>query len=683
MPVPAERAIICGDADDAALPVPDKAPLRLSVAGKTPNVGLTLNDVELQLLDRIPAPFRDLIEVATYVYSADQAVRRGGIGVDDLGEAWRRRLFFRIPVRQLDLWQSAAVQDALVSTLSFLSDDEYEFEFVRHTGPDAANQFLFEPENDIEEVVLFSGGLDSLAGAIRECVVAGRRVALVRHRPTKKMDDRTRRLEELLDERSERPPEHVIVDINKSKRLSRDPTQRARSFLYVSLGATVAAMAGLSRVRFYENGVVSLNLPPTRQVVGSKATRTTHPRVLRGYSELLGAIAGRPFLVENRFLWRTKTEVVRAIRDAGCEDWINFSTSCAHTWERTRRHPHCGSCSQCVDRKFAVLAARVGEDPTGYKFDVLRDEPSNESDSRFVDTSMVAAYVENASRITRMTEAEFFAEYGEAARALRHTGQPAAVAAKRIFGLHQRHAREVSQVIDAAIAEHATALRERTLPPGSLLRLVCDSRGTLVVRATEASDTGADDEREFGELDDYVFRRKNEAWIARYAGGDDFIVLPQVGAEYLHALLQHPGQSFPVREFAAEVRNEPALRAAGDAGPRSDSEATADFREQARRLQDDLEDFQERGDVKGEARTREAIAALSGRMNSDTGLHGRKRLDADQGNRIRNSVRNAIKRAIKAVRKWNVPMADHLDASMSYGWNVSYAPEEAPAWQLV
>ena len=39
-------------------------------------------------------------------------------------------------------------------------------------------------------------------------------------------------------------------------------------------------MLGLNRVHFYENGIISLNLPVCAQVVGGRATRTTHPRVM-------------------------------------------------------------------------------------------------------------------------------------------------------------------------------------------------------------------------------------------------------------------------------------------------------------------------------------------------------------------------------------------------------------------
>ncbi len=98
-------------------------------------------------------------------------------------------------------------------------------------------------------------------------------------------------------------------------------------------------MIGLNRIRFYENGVVSLNLPPAAQVVGARATRTTHPQVLNGFAKLFSSLAEKPFIVENPFLWKTKAEVVKLIGDAGCADLIKFSRSCTHTRDITKQHP--------------------------------------------------------------------------------------------------------------------------------------------------------------------------------------------------------------------------------------------------------------------------------------------------------------------------------------------------------
>ena len=232
--------------------------------------------------------------------------------------------------------------------MEFLSDDAYLFEFSKLAGRDPVTEYLkFGEEGNKgfhpKDVVLFSGGLDSLAGAIEEAVINKLSVALVSLRSSPKVDPKQRGLvQELRRHCSGADLFHVPVWVQKlDKSLWREHTQRTRSFLYASIAATVAQMFGLSRIRFYENGVTSLNLPISEQVIGSRASRTTHPRVLQDFGALFAKIAGGPFDVENPFFWKTKTEVVRRIGDAGCADLVQHSMSCSRTLESTKAHSHC------------------------------------------------------------------------------------------------------------------------------------------------------------------------------------------------------------------------------------------------------------------------------------------------------------------------------------------------------
>jgi 7-cyano-7-deazaguanine synthase in queuosine biosynthesis len=642
-------------------------------------VSLDVNDIGWPLLREVPTQFTDLIEIATYVYCADQAVTRGGEGVENAGAEWRRRFHFRIPVRHPDLWSDANLQKSLVSTLGFLSDDEFVFEFTKLDSAPSGDKYLFAQQVNIEEVVLFSGGLDSLAGAIQEAVVGKRRVALVTHKATSKLEKRHRRLTELLARHAEHPPLHMAVNINKDKGLGREYTQRTRSFLYASLAATVAQMLGLSRIRFYENGVVSLNLPPTGQVVGAKATRTTHPQVLQGFARILSAVAGRPFTVENPLLWHTKSEVVELIAKAGCSELIRFSTSCTHTWEMTRLHPHCGGCSQCIDRRFAVLAAGAREDEpeSMYKIDLLVGE-RDEGEPR----TMVAAYVETASQVTRMSPVEFFSRFGEASRVLRHLDGSADSTGLRVFELHQRHAKQVTKVVDDAVAAHAKELRERTLPASCLLRLVCDAStatgpaasGAAATTVTETSDDLPTPGRN-------SFRRKGRAWQVRFAGATDFIVLPSKGAAYLHILLSNPGAAVSAARLASTVAGTREEYMLGDAGVASDQEAMSAYRARYEELKEELQTARQDDDPARQARIRTDMSDLAAQIKRDRGFGGRLRKEADNRDRVRKAVGIAIRRVIEEIAQSDKALAAHLGPpTLKRGFNPCYAPSAPVEW---
>jgi hypothetical protein len=448
------------------------------------NVRLGIESVRSSLLAECPAALLDLLEVATYVYAADQAAARGTPA--DLGACWRRTLSFRIPVRDPDRWNAAAVRDPLVEALEFLSEDAYHFEFVPRRPDPRPRYFTFGGQRfdrPVDEVVPFSGGMDSLAGAVEEAVVRGRHVALVQHRSNPKLQPRHDELVAALSDRALAAGglvTHVPVVVNKDEGLTAETTQRSRSFLFAALAAAVGAMVGgPDRVRFYENGVVGLNLPITPAAVGARATRTTHPRTLAGFGRVLSAVTGRPFAVDCPFLWDTRADVVRRLAAAGCADLLRLSTSCGATRGMTKAQPHCGVCSQCVGRRFAVLAAgQQDHDPaSGYQVEVLTGDRSD-GDPRII----LAAFLDAAERVSHARgPADLVALFGEAARVLGAGSGPPDEVARQVYALYRAHADDVNRVLDEAATAHIKELRQRTLPEGCTLRLVFDTGPTVAV----------------------------------------------------------------------------------------------------------------------------------------------------------------------------------------------------------
>ena len=681
--MPNERAILCGSVSTGNLPFGADRPVRLRLHGPRSNVTLTVDDIRQSMFSDVPGRFVDLLEIATCVYVADQAVTRGGSGVENVGEDWRRKLLFRIPVREPDFWSSRAVLDPLVHTLALLSEDEYFFEFERLRDPPAFQSYfkLTDASGDStgpEEVVLFSGGLDSLGGSILEAVVNKRRVALVNHRSTQKLARRYGQLRNMLADRAAHPPLHVPVVINKAKALGREHSQRSRSFLYIALAGTIAQMFGLSRVRVYENGVVSLNLPPSPQVVGARATRTTHPQVINGFAEVLTAVSERSFAVETPFLWRTKAEVLELIRDADCADMVRHAVSCTHTWEATRLHTHCGMCSQCIDRRFAALAVGMGEDDPAeaYKVDLLLGEPKEGHQS-----SMLVAFTETANEIDQMQPKEFFARYGEVSRVLRHLdGSPDATALK-VFELYKRHAKQITGVLKNAIARHSSDILRRVLPPRCLLRLAVDSSGQQAVPTTNADAIQDLIAEPTTGMPDNVFRRDGRAWRVRFAGGRSFTLLPSKGAAYLHLLLSRPGRPLAATEMAVAVAKEPSRFALGSAGEVLDDEAQTAYLARYEDLKCELDEAKDNNDIGQQARVEREMESLMGELKRARGLGGRIRRASDDRERVRKKVGIAIRRARESIAIDDRRLAAHLNSSVRCGRSPCYNPQEEVKWQ--
>ena len=254
--------IVCGGAEPA-LPPGDRTLVRLNVAGTGQNVNLRITDISRAMLATVPDVLVDLLEIAAYVYCADQRCPRGSDKLPQLGRDWRRQMHFVIPVRQPDLWNSAEVTGAPCDVLGILADDFYTFSFVRASESlppreryfDEFAEGAFEPD----EIALFSGGLNSFAGVVDDAVGERKRLALVGHHSAPQVFHVQRELiAELKRAGLGRQLFYAPVTITNANVRAREGTQRTRSFLFASLALVIARMFGRYRFTFYENGVVSL-----------------------------------------------------------------------------------------------------------------------------------------------------------------------------------------------------------------------------------------------------------------------------------------------------------------------------------------------------------------------------------------------------------------------------------------
>lgn len=457
----------------------DANSIAMNVDGESKNVNLRIDYISRTMLGNVPDLLIDLLEVAAYVYCADQKLVRGSDKLTNFGENWRRSLRFSIPVRKLEVWQQPDVREVLADTLGFLSDDSYEFDFRRAGTPIQPKELYFpdliDASAEHDEVALFSGGIDSFAGAVNDIATLGKSVTLVGHYSSTKVRNVQENLVEGLKKRGfERRVSYIPVWVSNENEQAREFTQRTRSFLFACLGLVVARMSGKDRFSFYENGVVSINPPLAGDVVGGRATRTTHPKVLRGLEVLFSTLLNRQVEIQTPLQWLTKKEVTQKIGEAGMADMLAMTVSCTRPRSWTVKQKHCGVCSQCIDRRFAILAAGLGphEPAESYKRDLLLADRSADDDLR-----MALSYVSFFQRVGATPKQRFLVDYPEIVSALDcFPGLPTDEAGGALYDLFQRHAKAVEEVITSAVSDHLGKLYRNELPSGSLLA-ICFSRG--------------------------------------------------------------------------------------------------------------------------------------------------------------------------------------------------------------
>lgn len=472
------RLFLCNGAtvQDADPRLQSHKVISLTTGGTDPNVHLRLENVTRMFQRDLSPRLIDLLELAAFVYTADASTMRGSAWTHDhTQEAWDRNLTIAMQVRDVEFWRRPDVSRLLTQLLGFLSDDAYCFEFSEFSGEEPVQGYLEWSEEEswpfqsVDRVVMFSGGLDSLAGAA-ETAAAGGQLVLVSHRPVSTLDTRQRTLVKELRKTYSTPMVWVPVWVNKDKDLGREHTQRTRSFLFAALGITIAESVHAEGVRFFENGVVSLNLPIADEVLRARASRTTHPQTLVLLSKLASLVTERTFVFDNPYLFKTKTEIVSTIVQCGASDLIQHTCSCAHTgYFQSSSQWHCGTCSQCIDRRIAILAAGQAEceRETDYVSDVFAG-PRREGTER----SIAVDYVRHAVELDRMSENEIATRFNlQLSRAVRHIAKPA-VASQQIVGMHKRHGACVTQVLEQQLALHSRDRLDGKLDSSSLLAMV-------------------------------------------------------------------------------------------------------------------------------------------------------------------------------------------------------------------
>ena len=453
-----------------------------AAAGKG-DVPITINERPASFFLRTPTPKHmiqamearsfDLLLIAASVFTADALISRGGSSRADFGEDWHRDLRFVIPVREAEFWRGQT--EALANLLEFLTGDRFEFSFVHraHKGP--AQSDLLQGERrpaEADRIILFSGGLDSLTGALEALLSDEAPPILVTHRSASKTTSVQKRLVAELTDRFPGRVTWAPATGTLRGQEAKETTQRSRSFFYAALGYAAAAVVGASRISFCENGIVSVNLPISRQVIGTMATRTTHPLFLHRLQDLLSKVAGRSILVDNPYAWLTKTEVVTRLRNLGGADLIAKTNSCSSVRARTQEHPLCGCCSQCLDRRFAVLAADLAQhDPASrYEVDLFLGQRKNPQER-----TMANDWTRHAARRLCVApphqfQADFAAPLVDVAAG--YPQQRSGEVLTAAYEMHRRHGMAVNDVLEKMLRQYGPLIIKGGVPEDSLLATV-------------------------------------------------------------------------------------------------------------------------------------------------------------------------------------------------------------------
>jgi hypothetical protein len=338
------------------------------VTGKRVDHGIGRALADLKALHLTPSEIgADMLVVAAHVHAADTRISRS----TEAQDAWTREIRLVIPVSDPVRWAAAA--PILVRALNFLTGDRWDVGFrKRAKGYEklvlpAAASLTSAPYDGVS---LFSGGLDSLIGAI-DSLNAGKTPLLVSHAGEGLV---SKSQEQCFDglkaaykaSAFDRLRVWMTFDSGLIEDVGSEDTTRGRSFLFFSLGVAAGTALGTDFVvKVPENGLIALNVPLDRLRLGALSTRTTHPFYMARWNDLLQTL-GVEGKVENPYWAKTKGEMVAECANAALlKQLAPLSLSCSSpTKGRWTKKPqgHCGYCLPCLIRR----ASLRGKDSTVY-----------------------------------------------------------------------------------------------------------------------------------------------------------------------------------------------------------------------------------------------------------------------------------------------------------------------------
>ncbi|MFI7549612.1 hypothetical protein ACIBQ2_07670 [Micromonospora sediminimaris] len=323
-------------------------------------------DRRLQQLAEVPGDrpgwAQDLVQIARAVYLADKLSSRA---LSDDG--WTRHIELSVEVVEPDRWTERTLV-LLSRLLEALSSDHWAIN-VRPGAVRWPHQGRMLSAQQVQEVALFSGGLDSTAHAVERSTAGAGDLLLVSYYEPHWGRQQDVALATIRTAASRGIQQFKASQQVRAPNVELEKSARTRGLLYVATAVYLAAVHDVPHIAVPENGQLALNPALTPARAAACSTRSVHPGTLSLLNEIIGTVGGTATVI-NPYLHLTKGEVCQRALRAGLEGatLTNATVSCGRP-PRDRPDPHCGCCYPCLVRHSGLLTA-LGDDDTPYVKDV-------------------------------------------------------------------------------------------------------------------------------------------------------------------------------------------------------------------------------------------------------------------------------------------------------------------------
>jgi 7-cyano-7-deazaguanine synthase in queuosine biosynthesis len=670
-------------------------PYRVSTDGSDSEFTLVLDGLARKIAGAVNPRALDLIRIAACCYAADLRVLRS-TGSDIHRRHWRRELALVIPVAEPAFWGNERTIEALRETIGFATEDAWTFHFVQAPADTGQLRITWAEQplaTGPTTVVLFSGGSDSLC-ALVEALRHGERPVVVSHWPARHIQTRQETLLRGVKARFQQwDMPHASFEIHRQGNRRVEASQRTRGLLYACLGAALADHYGIGEVRLADNGYVSINPPTSDQLVGALASRGTHPKFLNLVSGFLALVFPAGVCVTNSLWNRTRAQALRILPEAGCAHLLAHTYSCGKQQGHTKGRPQCGGCSQCVDRRIAVLAAGLDEhDPIGrYELDLFTSA-LKEGEMRTVPLD----FLRFAEETKNLEPRALYARVPQLDDCLIPDDPDFVAKEAGIARVLLDHANETMRVVAAMTALRSDDLVHHRLPSTSLLPLwIGQKSGALADghNRPAAADTTEDAGARFGlEVVDErsAFLREGETWIVKFRGQLGHFRISR-GLTQLTHLLENPGQDLDILALAdcraAPQRAVPTpdgmgVGMGGGLGPMLTPESEKLLKEQHAERTEAINAARAAGRTEQVTKLREELRVIKKLLKDAKGLGGRPRQLGGPEERARKSVSGNVHGCYERMQHTLPRFVEHAKQFIHLGIPPHYRPDPHEDWLI-
>lgn len=331
---------------------------------KESNIGIGVDDSRFgyRVQQEFPSVIADLIDLAVAIHATDR------LTFQNLRQE-QTRICVVLPVRHPELLNNTSFQDKLSSLLEWATGSRWLFDFRKRFDSERTIEqqpLLSSTDPYVSEVILWSGGLDALAGLYTRLKTNCEASFMLFG--TGSNDNAFDRQKQVFKALQHSFPNRLNlcqtpIRFSESSLHQKNKISRARGIVFMLLGAACAYLMGQRILYLYENGIGAINLPYRKSAIGLDHSRSVHPLTSPGVSDIISELLGEEFKVKTPFLFWTKAEMCKTLAEDGRNDLLPLTMSCDRPH---RQQPiQCGYCSSCILRKQA-LAASLMEDKTRY-----------------------------------------------------------------------------------------------------------------------------------------------------------------------------------------------------------------------------------------------------------------------------------------------------------------------------